>query len=241
MYKLEQVAISRLKEYENNPRNNEIAIDKIAASIKRLGFLFPIVIDINYVIICGHTRKKACERLGIKSAPCIRVDDLTPEQVCYFRLVDNRTSEYSSWDFSRLEEELKRIDLSSVATSLLLETFDFEVDRAEIDTAMTEIKVETFNFLAPKGNHAAVPSGGIDDADDDEIYTDTPSENIASGMKPETNTNPQILENEGEAKPISSPLVLMFEVGLIRFFYFKNRIRNVELRIFEIHERSLPG
>ena len=79
MLRIEYVPVNRLREYENNPRNNELAVEKVAASIKRLGFLFPIIIDINYVIVCGHTRKRACELAGIKSVPCIRVEHLSPE------------------------------------------------------------------------------------------------------------------------------------------------------------------
>ena len=51
-----EVAVSRLKEYENNPRNNDLAVEKVKYSIQRFGFLFPIVVDVNYVIVAGHTR-----------------------------------------------------------------------------------------------------------------------------------------------------------------------------------------
>lgn len=145
MLKIEYVPVNRLKEYENNPRNNDLAIEKVAASIKRLGFLFPIIIDINYVIVCGHTRKRACELVGIKNVPCIRVEHLSQEQINYFRLVDNRTSEYASWDFTKFESELKLINLEVVENYLLLEQFELDAEITDLDCKMDEIKVESFN------------------------------------------------------------------------------------------------
>ena len=147
MLRIEYVPVNRLREYENNPRNNELAVEKVAASIKRLGFLFPIIIDINYVIVCGHTRKRACELAGIKSVPCIRVEHLSPEQINYFRLVDNRTSEYASWDFTKLESELKLIDLEVVENYLLLEQFDLDTEITDLDCKMDEIQVESFRTI----------------------------------------------------------------------------------------------
>lgn len=60
-----QKKISELKAYENNPRNNDAAVDAVANSIKSFGFKVPVIIDKDNVIVCGHTRVKACEKLGI--------------------------------------------------------------------------------------------------------------------------------------------------------------------------------
>ena len=92
---IRDVSTSRLREYENNPRNNDLAVEKVKYSIERFGFLFPVVIDMNYTIVCGHTRVRACKELGILVIPCIMADELTDEQINLFRLVDNKTSEYS--------------------------------------------------------------------------------------------------------------------------------------------------
>lgn len=82
-------------------------------SIKEFGFLAPVLIDSNDIIIAGHTRKEAAVRLGLKEIPCITVDSLTDEQVKAFRLVDNKTAEFASWDFEKLEEELSEISLTT--------------------------------------------------------------------------------------------------------------------------------
>lgn len=111
--------------YENNPRKNDLAVDKVAKSIQEFGFKVPLVIDRNNVIVCGHTRYKALQSLGwTEAVPCVIADDLTDEQVKAFRIVDNKSSEESTWDFDLLEQELNEIDLSD---------FDFDFDFPEID------------------------------------------------------------------------------------------------------------
>ena len=101
--------IEELIEYENNPRHNEAAIDKVAASIKEFGFKVPIVIDTDNVIVCGHTRVRAAQKLGMQTVPCIVADDLSPQQIRAFRLADNKTSEFAEWDFEKLEQELAEL------------------------------------------------------------------------------------------------------------------------------------
>ena len=92
--------------YENNPRDNDGAVDAVAASIREFGWKVPVVIDKDHVIVAGHTRVKAAKKLGIETVPCIIADDLTEEQVQAFRLVDNKTNELAVWDDALLREEL---------------------------------------------------------------------------------------------------------------------------------------
>lgn len=99
--KIIDVKITSLKEYKNNPRVNDKAVAKVAASIDEFGFKVPIVIDGNNVIICGHTRLKAAKQLGLEVVPCIVADDLTDEQIKAFRLADNKTGEFADWDFEK--------------------------------------------------------------------------------------------------------------------------------------------
>ena len=103
--------VSILQEYENNPRNNEEAIQAVANSIKEFGFKVPIVITNDNIIIAGHTRLKAAVSLGLEEVPCIIADDLDEAQIKAFRLADNKTAELASWDLSKLEEELADIDM----------------------------------------------------------------------------------------------------------------------------------
>lgn len=111
------VDVSKLKPYENNPRNNDKAVPKIAESIRRYGFNVPITADRNGVIATGHTRYKAALSLGMKQVPVIYLDDLDEEEIATWRLVDNKTGEIATWDEDKLNLELKallsmKVDLS---------------------------------------------------------------------------------------------------------------------------------
>ena len=101
--------LDELKPYEKNPRKNDNAVGALAKSIERFGFKVPIVIDADNVIVCGHTRYKAAQKLKLESVPCIVADDLTPEQVKAFRLVDNKTAELATWDYEKLTTELNAL------------------------------------------------------------------------------------------------------------------------------------
>lgn len=63
--------LDELKPYEKNPRKNDNAVDAVAKSIEQFGFKIPLVIDADNVIICGHTRYKAAQKLHLESVPCI--------------------------------------------------------------------------------------------------------------------------------------------------------------------------
>ena len=117
--KIIEKEISGLIPYENNPRKNDAAVDAVAASIREFGFKVPIIVDRDNVIVCGHTRLKAAEKLGLETVPCIEADDLTEEQIQAFRIVDNKAAELSEWDFEALKAELADI------TEVDMEEFGF--------------------------------------------------------------------------------------------------------------------
>ena len=108
-YNIVWIEIQKLVPYKNNPRKNDAAVEYVANSIKEFGFKVPVVIDKNGVIIAGHTRIKAAELLGIGTVPCIIANDLSEEQVKAFRLADNKTAEFSEWNFDLLDVELEDI------------------------------------------------------------------------------------------------------------------------------------
>lgn len=104
-----ELSVDELIPYENNPRKNDDAVDKVALSISAFGFKVPIVIDANNVIVTGHTRLKAAKKLGLKTVPCIKADDLNEEQIKAFRLADNKVAEFSEWDEEKLMKELEAL------------------------------------------------------------------------------------------------------------------------------------
>jgi ParB/RepB/Spo0J family partition protein len=130
------ININDLRPYENNPRHNDEAVKYVTNSIKEFGFKVPVVIDANNVIAAGHTRYKAALNLGYKEIPCVIADDLTPEQIKAFRLADNKTHEFSAWDFSLLEEQLESI------SELDMSVFGFEVFSTEPDYGSGNNEIE---------------------------------------------------------------------------------------------------
>lgn len=101
--------IEEIREYENNPRDNEKAVQAVARSIKRYGVRSPAIIDKDNVLIAGHTRIKAAKQLGMTEFPCVRADDLTKNQAKAFRLADNRMQEDSQWDTEALAAEFNAL------------------------------------------------------------------------------------------------------------------------------------
>lgn len=137
--------------YENNPRINDYAVKKVLESIKEFGFMNPILVDENMVIIAGHTRREASILAGLKEVPYIVATDLTPEQVRAYRIADNKLAELATWDEEMLVEEL-----------FALQEADFELEVmgfTEIDLMklFEEEEVEPEKEKAPKEKKTTLP------------------------------------------------------------------------------------
>jgi len=112
--KIAQRTITEIKPYEKNPRLNDDAVEAVAASIREFGFRQPIVVDEDGVIVCGHTRYKAAQKLGLEKVPVHVARDLTPEQIRAYRIADNKTGELAEWNMELLPielEELRGLDI----------------------------------------------------------------------------------------------------------------------------------
>ena len=146
--KVQNMKLSDIKPYENNPRINDNAVDKVAKSIEEFGFQQPIVVDKNLVIIVGHTRYKASQKLGLQEVPVVVADTLSDEQVKAYRLADNKTNEFAEWDYELLNIELEdilNIDMEDFgfvenvfSDNDLENMMDYEVDARK----KTEYKIE---------------------------------------------------------------------------------------------------
>lgn len=117
---IENVNIDALIPYARNPRKNTEAVNAVAASIKEFGFLVPIVIDADKTIIAGHTRLLAAQKLELKQVPCVKVQNLSPQQIKAFRIIDNKVSEKAEWDLELLQLELAELP-------------EFEFEKFDID------------------------------------------------------------------------------------------------------------
>ena len=128
--KIVQKKVVELVPYaKNTKKHDKKQIANVSESIKQYGFVQPVVVDKDGVIVIGHCRVLGAKKLGMKEVPCVCVDDLTPEQVNALRIVDNKSNE-SEWDLDYLAEELADVDLSA---------FDFDFGlQDELSNAVVE-------------------------------------------------------------------------------------------------------
>lgn len=122
--RIETKTLDAVHPYERNPRKNDDGVDAVAESIKQCGYIAPIIVDEDGVILAGHTRYKALQKLGWAECEVIVKEGLSEEQKRKYRILDNKTAELASWDFDLLETELEGLDF---------EGFDFglSVDDSE--------------------------------------------------------------------------------------------------------------
>ena len=119
---IELRSLTSIRPYDQNPRINDDAVDALVASIREFGFRQPIVVDADGVIICGHTRFKAAQRLGLQQVPVHVAQDLTPAQIKAYRIADNQTASLAEWNYDLLPLELA--DLQGLDFNLDLLGFD---------------------------------------------------------------------------------------------------------------------
>ncbi|MBX3384547.1 MAG: ParB N-terminal domain-containing protein [Phycisphaeraceae bacterium] len=153
--KIEMWEIGRVKPYDKNPRKNEGAIDAVAKSIQEFGFRVPIVVDGDGVIIAGHTRLKAAEKLGLAEVPVHVARELDPDKVRALRIADNKLHELSTWDMELLPIELA--DLKGVDFDLAVLGFSAEDLAALMAPAGNEGLTDPNEVPAPPDAATTVP------------------------------------------------------------------------------------
>lgn len=186
-----EMDIDAVNPYANNPRFNEDAVPKVAASLKEFGWWQPVVIDSrhNNEIVVGHTRVAAAKSLGFKSVPTVDAKNLTDSQIRAYRLADNKTNEIAQWDEIKLDEELATLPEYDMAQfGFNMEDMDTDLSDAFTDDDPTEAEpykdADKINFKIPieyldrvrkwlrEGGRAKtikwilVQSGCIEDGDD---------------------------------------------------------------------------
>jgi site-specific DNA-methyltransferase (adenine-specific) len=116
---IEERSIGSITPYDQNPRVNDNAVDAVAKSIQEFSFRVPIVVDGDGVIVCGHTRWKAAQKLGLKTVPVHVAKDLTADQIRALRIADNKTAELATWDLKLLPLELSALQENQFDLSVL--------------------------------------------------------------------------------------------------------------------------
>ncbi|WP_193118452.1 ParB N-terminal domain-containing protein [Brachybacterium tyrofermentans] len=133
---VQQYPIADVRPAPDNPRIiSEQAVEMVARSLTEFGWQQPLVVDADGVLIAGHTRLQAAQQLKLRQVPVVIADGLTPEQVQAYRIADNRTSDYSSWDFQALTNQLDSLadDFSDV-----LGLADWDAVMSDFDTAQDD-------------------------------------------------------------------------------------------------------
>jgi DNA modification methylase len=125
------VKIDDITPYHDNPRVNTDAINVVKKSLSEFGFQQPLVLDKNNVIIVGHTRFAAAKELGFENVPCYVADNLSEDKIKAYRIMDNKSAEYASWNYGLLTKEI---------TDLLENDYDLEF------TGFTDVELEDMGF-----------------------------------------------------------------------------------------------
>jgi DNA modification methylase len=131
---------AHLKPRVNNPRTHtKKQIQQIAASIKKFGFLNPVLVDGADGIIAGHGRVEAAKLIGMSDVPAVRVDHLTSAQVRAYVIADNRLAENAGWDRALLALELQELSVD----------LNFDVTVTGFETAEIDLLIQDLNEGAP--------------------------------------------------------------------------------------------
>jgi len=175
----------------NNRKHGAVQVERIANSIQSFGFNQPIVVDEGSVILVGHGRLEAAKRLGLKTVPVLRIENLTPTQKKAYRILDNKLQNDSEWDFDSLRIELAELeeadfDLDEWGLNDLTSLFEKETEAVEDDDFESQIAEEPYikaGDLITLGSHRLLCGDStkaeevarlMDGAKADMILTDPP-------------------------------------------------------------------
>jgi ParB family chromosome partitioning protein len=143
---LVMVPLKEITPYERNPRRNDATVDKLVELIPRVGFNVPLLLDRQNVIVKGHSRYRAAQRLKMKALPCVYTD-ADEETKRLDRIADNRVHEFSDWDEEALARELAGLNLS----------FEFDLSKLNFEFALPAFTVAGSEPAPPPAPGAAPP------------------------------------------------------------------------------------
>lgn len=176
--KVKSVKLSEIYPYYDNPRDNTNAVEPTKESIRRFGFVKPILVDKAGVIIAGHTRYVAAYQLGMEYVPVV-YSSMDDEMAKKYRILDNKLAEKSSFDEDQLLEELRNMEAPTE-----MQVFFFE----DID--------QMLNFSFDSINQQAEEYGGFQ-----YDYSSVDNENLEATSS-ETETTSTDEEEEDPAKDL---------------------------------------
>lgn len=174
--KVKVVKLSEIFPYYDNPRDNTNAVEPTKESIKRFGYVKPILVDKAGVIIAGHTRYVAAYQLGMEFVPVV-YSDMDDEMAKMYRILDNKLAEKSSFDEDQLLEELRNMEVPTDMQAFFFEDINqmlnFSLD--SINQQAEEYggfqddysQVDDENFEAPSNEEAGESEEAPSDEEED--------------------------------------------------------------------------
>jgi ParB-like chromosome segregation protein Spo0J len=142
-----RIAISRLTPHPDNPRKHDPAqIRAIARSIKTFGFTAPVLVDKSHRIIAGHGRFEAAKLIGLADIPVVPLDHLTEVQARAYMLADNKLTDRSTWDDTKVAGLLK--ELSDIAV-------DFDIESTGFELPDIDYRIQSLSDLSRTGDGRA--------------------------------------------------------------------------------------
>jgi len=139
---LENVPLDRIKPNPRNARtHSKKQIRQIAASIRKLGFAAPVLLDEHDVLIAGHGRVEAAKSLGMSSIPAIVIKGLSEGKKRALMLADNRIALSAGWNREQLAIELAELPEILIEDGLDLSVTGFEP--TEIDLLHADFEDES--------------------------------------------------------------------------------------------------
>lgn len=176
--KVKSVKLSEIYPYYDNPRDNTNAVEPTKESIRRFGFVKPILVDKAGVIIAGHTRYVAAYQLGMEYVPVV-YSSMDDEMAKKYRILDNKLAEKSSFDEDQLLEELRNMEAPTEMQAFFFEDID-----------------QMLNFSFDSISQQAEEYGGFQDD-----YSSVDNENLEATSS-ETETTSTDEEEEDPAKDL---------------------------------------
>jgi hypothetical protein len=165
------VSIEDITEYNKNPRIHEdTQVQKVANSIKKYGFVAPIIVDENNVIVAGHGRYAAAKLLGLSEVPVVR-KSFPPGGAEAYRIADNELTDQSSWDMEILREEVLNL-INEFQYTPEDVTFNLGFTTDDLDVLLSPLPthedLEAAEFPKEKKAHPEVDPG-VDLGSSDEV------------------------------------------------------------------------
>lgn len=117
------VKIKDLKPYPGNPRRNNKSAKIVAESIQQYGYINPIIVTEDMVVLAGHTRLKALKILKYDEIDVLVIKGLTQKQIDGFVIADNRVGEYSQWNYSQIDKMITNNESDEFINKLGMSSF----------------------------------------------------------------------------------------------------------------------